>query len=131
MKICLVKECERLLEALVKEKKGLSYTFFLNCFKENYNLGFRCPVKMPLQKCGRLMPKKIALAEVIYKCHAKKCFSTMIDIKRICKNADKCCMASVALPSIPVQDVYYFRQFTVNKTYVLKKIQLSLTIGYI
>lgn len=69
--------------------------------------------------------KKIALTEVIYRCHAKKCFSTLTDIRRICKNSDKCFMANVSFPS---RLKYLFKKFILTDTRICKN--ANEPVGY-
>lgn len=125
------KERNFLLETLGDEKR-LSYKFFWQYFKENYDFGFGRPVKDACVTCEELNnkiknpllndnAKKAAVAELmVHKRRSKKFYNSLNETKKICEDDKKTIgisidfMANVSLPCIPVQDLYYFRQLTLN-----------------
>lgn len=120
------------LLATLKDEKRFSYKYFCEYFRVNYDLGFGRPVVDACVTCEELQTKikspilndnakKVAVAELmVHKRKAKKFYQMVKSITQICKDDLKTVgisidfMANVSLPCIPVQDIYYFRQLTVN-----------------
>lgn len=115
-------------------KCKISYKFFWEYFTQNYNLHFGRPAKDACIVCEELNNKvkssvladnvkRVAVGELLlHKRRAKKFYTSLAERKKECeddinnKTAAICIdfMANVSLPCIPVQDVYYLRQLTVN-----------------
>lgn len=125
------KERDFLLATLGNEKR-FSYKYFSEYFKTNFDLGFGRPQVDACVTCEELQTKikspvlnenakKAAVAElIVHKRKAKKFYHMVKSITEVCKHDTKTVaisidfMANVCLPTIPVQDIYYFRQLTVN-----------------
>lgn len=128
------KEKDFLISTLGSEKR-LYYKIFWQYSKENFSLGFGQPVKDACITCEELnlktkspflgeSAKRVAFAELlVHKRRAKKFYTSLKDVTEKCVNEPNIIedvgvcidyMAYVSLPCIPVQDMYYFRQLTVN-----------------
>lgn len=127
----------KLIYELFKQKyknTKVSYSFYLNFFKENFNLRFGQPQVDSCSKCEKLKvkiksphlnetAKWSAVAElIIHKRRTNKFYSAIQNEvtdskKKVNKNTlaitfDYC--SNVSLPKLPVQELYYMRQLTVN-----------------
>lgn len=114
------------LEGVVK------YSFYRLYFKRNFDLSFGRPVKDTCSECEALgnkinsdtlndTAKRVASAELlVHKHRSKKFYTSMKNSTTLAKNDAKILtlcfdfMAVLDLPKIPVQEVYYFRQLSVN-----------------
>lgn len=111
----------------------VKYKFFLKYFHENFNLSFGRPQIDVCSKCEELSikikdphlnenAKRAAVAEhIVHKRRASKFFKKVESIRLLCKDNDKIAalcfdyMQNLPLPSLPVQEIFYYRQLWVNE----------------
>lgn len=112
--------------------QNCNYYFYLKIFRERFQLSFGRPQVDTCCLCESLdikikskslneTAKRTAMAEKeVHKRRAKKFHSKMREIKELCSQDDShsaICMdfmQNLMLPNIPVQEVFYLHQLTVN-----------------
>lgn len=125
----------KILYNLFKEKypsSRIRYSYFVKYFHEHYDLHFGRPQVDTCCKCEELdikiksstlgeAAKRAATAELaVHKRKAKKFYTSLKESTDECKNRDELAvltfdyMQNVHLPEIPVQDLFYLTQLTVN-----------------
>lgn len=110
----------------------VKYNFYYKVYKERYGFSFGRPQIDTCVTCEELgvkiksvrlndRAKRCAAAEkIVHIRRAKKFFKKLDEVKKTVKNCDDSAaicldyMQNLELPHIPVQDVFYLRQLTVN-----------------
>lgn len=110
----------------------VSYSYYVKYFHEHFTLRFGRPQIDTCCKCEELnvkikspslgdAAKRAAVAELlVHKRRAKKFYSSLQQSTEECKNRDEMVplsfdfMQNVHLPEVPVQDLFYLTQLTVN-----------------
>lgn len=111
---------------------NVNYWFYYKIFKERFSLRFGRPqvdtcvtcealsvkIKSP---CLNEVAKRSAIAElIVHKRRSKKFYSKLDEIRSLCRKDNTVVglcvdfMMCLQLPDIPVQDIFYYRQLTVN-----------------
>lgn len=125
----------KIMSQLFKEKHpdlSVDYKFYLKIFHEHFDLTFGRPQIDSCCKCEELSvkikspslsdaSKRVYAAELlVHKRTSKKFFNAIQKIKQKCLTDEKVggiCMdfmQNLQLPQIPVQEIFYLRQLTVN-----------------
>lgn len=110
----------------------IKYEYYLKIFKERFSLKFGRPEVDSCVTCETLNvrlknthlnpnAKRVAAAEkLVHQRRANKFYKKLRELKEKCQS-DKSCVAlcfdfmmNLSLPNIPVQDIFYYRQLTVN-----------------
>ena len=109
----------------------VKYTYYWSYFRKNFDLSFGSPAKDVCSQCESLQTKiksnlndtakRVAAAELlVHKRRSRKFYTALQNSSALAKENNKILsicfdyMAVVDLPKIPVQEVYYYRQLSVN-----------------
>lgn len=113
-------------------ESNIKYNFYYTYFKENFNFRFGRPPSDTCNTCEEKMKrirdprlnenaKKVCAAEfMLHKRRAKRFYSSMANSKEVSKQNNNTLglvfdfMQNIDLPKVPVQEMYYLRQLTVN-----------------
>lgn len=126
-----VKKMHQLFQEKHPEVK-VNYWLYYKIFKERFNLRFGRPQVDTCVTCESLNTKikspalnevarRSAVAElIVHKRKSKKFYHKLDEVRNKCQSDDSIAglcfdfMMCVQLPDIPVQDIFYYRQLTVN-----------------